>query len=548
MRDNSKNMQIIIGGAAGEGSKKAGLLIAKLFNACGYRVFIHEDYESVIRGGHNFSQISVSEEDVNAIEEKIDFLLALNKDTVIKHKEKLRKGGVLIYDSSNIKDDFSEKEAIKVSLNDIVGEAGGIPLMKNTALVSAFSKIIGMEWEKVKGVLEKELPVETEKNLEVARIAFEKTTKIKDLKEGKNTPSPLLSGNQAVALGALEAGLECYYAYPMTPSTGVLQFLSNTEGVRTFQPESEIAVINMALGSVYTGKRTMIGTSGGGFALMTEGVSLSAQSETPIVIVLSQRMGPATGVPTYEAQADLLFALNAGHGDMMRFVVAPGDVDETYYLANKALNIAWKYQMPSIILLDKELSENTYALKKDFEITKEEVVMAENNEDYRRYEGEDISPLLFPGGDGVVKVTGYEHDEKGIATENAEEIKKMHEKRLRKYEKMKKEVEKMETVKTYGKGNVAVIFWGSNKGVVLEATKKIDVKLVQPLVVQPFPEEKLKKALKEVKKVVCVETNATGQMAKVLKENGVVVDKKILKYDGRPFTVEELRKEIRKEA
>jgi 2-oxoglutarate/2-oxoacid ferredoxin oxidoreductase subunit alpha len=540
------DMQIIIGGAAGEGSKKAGLLIAKLFNAYGYRVFIHEDYESVIKGGHNFSHISASRDEKNAISEKIDFLLALNKETVVRHSEKLLDGGVLLYDSNLTEEPEIDKERVGVPLNDIVSEAEGIALMKNTALVSAFSKVIGMDFEKVKEVLRRELPVETEKNLQVAGIAYQKTEKLKDTEETGSIPLPFLSGNEAVALGAVVAGLENYFAYPMTPSTGILQFLCKIEGVRTFQPESEIAVVNAALGSAYTGRRTMIGTSGGGFALMTEGISFSAQSETPLVVALSQRMGPATGVPTYEAQGDLLFALNAGHGDMVRFVVAPGDVDEAYYLSGKALNISWKYQLPSIILLDKELSENTYNFKKEYLVEKEEVVKAENNENYNRYEGEDVSPLLFPGEGGVVKTTGYEHNKKGIATENAEEIKKMHDKRLRKYEKLKEELKDFEVAKAYKEGSVAVVFWGSTKGTVIEATKGMNVKLIQLIVIQPFLEEKIKELFIGIEKVISVEMNATSQMAQVLKMHGINVDVKITKYDGRPFTIEELKKEIEK--
>jgi 2-oxoglutarate/2-oxoacid ferredoxin oxidoreductase subunit alpha len=537
-------MQIIIGGAAGEGSKKAGLLIAKLFNSYGYRVFIHEDYESVIKGGHNFSHISVSKEEKNAINEKIDFLLALNKDAVIKHRGKLKDDGILIYDSNSIKEVELEQKKISVPLNDIVNEAEGIVLMKNTALVSAFSKIIGMDFEDVKKVFERELPIETEKNIQVAKIAYEKVEKVQEIEKAENSPMPFLSGNEAVALGGIAAGLENYFAYPMTPSTSILHYLCNVEGVRTFQPESEIAVVNAALGSAYSGKRTMVGTSGGGFALMTEGISFSAQSETPLVILISQRMGPATGVPTYEAQADLLFALNAGHGDMMRFVAVPGDVDEAYYLAGKALNISWKYQLPSIVLLDKELSENTYNFKGENDVKKEEEKRAKDDEEYNRYEGEDVSPLLFPGGEGVVKVTGYEHDKKGIATEKAEEIKAMHEKRLRKYEKLKEELKEAEVVKTYKEGKTAVVFWGSTKGVVLEATKDLDVRLIQPIIVQPFLEEKMKKSFEGVEKVICVELNATSQMAQVLKANGINVDVSINKYDGRPFTIEELKEKI----
>ncbi len=541
-----QNIGIIVGGAAGEGSKKAGHLIAKLFNAHKLRIFIHEDYGSVIKGGHNFSHLCISKEEKNATSEKIDFLLALNAQTVEKHKDKIKKTGLLICDESIEEVDFPEDKTAKVPLSDIVSEAGGIPLMKNTALISAFAKIMGVGWGKLEEVLRRELKKEPEKNIEVARLAYEKAETQKNLKEGEGEVLPLVSGNQAAAVGALYAGLENYFAYPMTPSTGVLVYLAATEGVRTFQPESEIAVINAALASAYTGKRTMIGTSGGGFALMTEGVSFSAISETPITIIMSQRLGPASGVPTYQSQGDLLFVLNSGQGDMMRFVVAPGDADEACYLTGKAVNISWKYQMPSIVLLDKEISENTYNLKGECKIEKEEALLAEDSANYNRYEGEDVSPLLFPGGEGTVKTTSYEHNKKGISTEEAEEISAMSEKRMRKYEKLKEELKEMEVVKTYKKGKTAVVFWGSVKGAVMEATKELDVGLVQILVVQPLLEEEVKKSLKGVEKIISVEENATGQMAKVLNTHGIKVDEKILKYNGRPFTIEELRREIEK--
>jgi len=542
-------MQIIVAGAAGQGSKKAGLLIGKLFNHYGYKIFIHEDYESVIKGGHNFSQISVSKEEGSAISERVDYLLALNKEAIEKHIPKLKKGGVLLYDDQieGLEESIFPKGVDKESapLKSFVEKAEGIDLMKNTALVAAFAKMAGLEWEEVKKVLERELPVKTEKNLEVAGLAFEGMEKRGEVEKLSEEPSYLLSGNQAVALGALQAGLENYYAYPMTPSTGVLRFLSGIDGVRTFQPESEIAVINSALGSAYAGKRTMIGTSGGGFALMTEGISFSAQAEIPLLITLSQRMGPATGVPTYTAQADLSFALSSGHGDMVRLIAAPGDTKEAYLLSGKCMNMAWKYQLPAILLLDKELAENTYSTKRDFHIEKEEAVIGEESEDYLRYEGEDISPVCFPGGEATVKVSGYEHDKKGIATENAEEIKEMHEKRLRKYEKLKNEVESLsEAVKVHKEGETTVVFWGSSKGAVLEATKEMDVGVLQILFMQPLPEERIKEALKGKEKIICVETNATGQLANLLSCAGVKVSEKVLKYDGRPFTVEELKRRL----
>ncbi|MFP4617121.1 MAG: 2-oxoacid:acceptor oxidoreductase subunit alpha [Candidatus Paceibacterota bacterium] len=542
------NFQIVVGGAAGDGSKKSGLVIAKLFNSYGFRVFIHEDYHSLIRGGHNFSQISVSkDEKVEAKKDKIDILLALNKDTILKHRDRMNEGGVLIHDPSYTEADLSEEEGIEITeinAQEIVNDVGGDHLMKNTALIAALAKMMGMEWHKVSEVIKRNLNKETEKNLNVAESAFNKTEQKRDTEETGNPPLPITSGNKAVALGALKAGLESCISYPMTPATGVFSFLTTVDGVRTAQPENEISVINMALGSAYSGRRTMLATSGGGFALMTETLSFSAQSEIPILIALSQRMGPATGVPTYESQGDLLFALNAGHGDMERFLVAPGDSDEAFYWSGKALNIAWRYQMPAILLIDKELSENTYTLEGHYHIDKEDIVLGDNNKDYKRYSGEDISPIQFPGGEAIIKATGYEHTEDGGSTEEPEEVKRMQEKRMRKGERLREELNILETVKTYGEGPVAVVFWGSTKGAVLEASEDLDVKLVQPVVLQPFPEQQMKDALEGSEKIICVEINAVGQLAKLMKMYGIETDEKILKYESRPFTVEELREKL----
>lgn len=543
-----ENFQIIVGGEAGEGSKKAGLIIAKIFNSLGFRVFIHEDYHSLVRGGHNFSQISIStNEKVEAKRDKIDFLLALNEDCLLQHRDKLKEGSIVLYDSAINNEVIPQEngvESIPVPIDEILKESEGTPLMKNTALVSSFSKMMGMEWDNVKTNLEKEFKKETEKNIKVAEKAYNKAEEKLDLQDNHNSPLPLMSGNKAVALGALKAGLEVCISYPMTPATGVFSFLTNVDGVRTCQPENEISVISMALGSAYSGRRTILSTSGGGFALMTESLSFSAQSEIPILIVLSQRMGPGTGVPTYEAQGDLLFALNAGHGDFERFVVTPGDADEAFYWGGKCLNIAWRYQMPSILLIDKELSENTYGLERQYEIEKEDIVEGVDSEDYKRYSNEDISPILFPGGKAVVKATGYEHTPDGVSTENPEEVKEMVEKRIRKIEKLKKELEILETVKVYGEGSTAVVFWGSTKGAVIEATKDMNVKVVQPLVLQPFPEDKMKEALEGVERIICVELNSSGQLSQVMKMNGINIDEKVLKYDARPFTVEELREKL----
>lgn len=544
---------ILIGGAAGQGSRKAGLLIAKLLNNLGYYVFIHEDYQSLIKGGHNFSQIRAADKEIFSHQEKIDFLLALDKNTIEKHQKDLAEDGIIIYNKSEV----SNGQGIGVALQEITKKEGGLPIMENTALIGAFAKIVNIDWKIVEEVLRKEFGDKTEINLKIAKRAYEETENVKKIEKVKSAnPLPLLTGNEAVALGALKAGLDMYFAYPMTPASSILHYLAEHKddfNVVVSQLENEIAVINTAIGAAYAGARTMVGTSGGGFALMTEGLSLAAQSETPIVVVESQRMAPATGVPTYSAQSDLLFALTAGHGDFVRFVIAPGDADEAFYFTGKALNLAWKYQTPVILLLDKEVSENTFAFHPEIEkkVTCEKPVLWDGKESYQRYKITEngISPLAFPGKkEAVVKATSYEHDEAGITLEeDAEAIKAMQEKRLRKFKEMEKEVEKSEeTIKIYGneKSNTAIVAWGSVKGPAKEAAEKLGIKMIQPIFLEPFPEKQVKEALEGIEKLIFVEMNSLGQLEKLFNSYGIKGNGKILKYNGRPFTAEEIEKEL----
>jgi 2-oxoglutarate ferredoxin oxidoreductase subunit alpha len=274
-------------------------------------------------------------------------------------------------------------------------------------------------------------------------------------------------------------------------------------------------------------------------------------SEAPLLIINSQRSGPATGVPTYSGQSDLLFTLNAGHGDFVRFIAAPGDANESCYWTGKLLNLSWKYQTPSILLVDKELSESTFEFDGKIldRIKKENPILWNGKGEYMRYADtkNGISPLAFPGDNAVVKGTSYEHDEKGISVEDSESIILMQEKRLRKFKEMEKEVDVSGAVNVLGnkKSKKAIIAWGSTKGVALEVADKLGLKLIQPLVLQPFPAKQFKSAMKGVDKAILVECSALGQMEKFLSCHGVKVDKSILKYDMRPFTVEELENKLK---
>ncbi len=547
-----KEYSILIGGAAGEGTRRAGLVIAKLLQEYGYYIFIYDDYQSLINGGHNFSQIRASEKKILTHNQGVDFLLALNQETIDKHKDKLNKKGVIIYNSDKIKD----CEGIGLPVETITKELGGKPIMKNTAFLGALGKTLGIDWETMEKVLREELKRGTELNLKIAHTAYKQTETLVEIEKLPSNEHPLLTGNEAVALGAVQAGLEAYIAYPMTPATSILHYLAAKQkefNLIVLQDESEISVINSAIGCAFAGKRTMVGTSGGGFALMTEGLSLAAQSETPVVVVESQRTGPATGVPTYSAQADLLFALNSGHGDFVRLVVAPGDTEESFYLTGMALNLAWKYQLPAIVLIDKAISESTFSFDESVvaQIKPEKALLWDKKGEYQRYSEtkNGISQLAFPGEpNAVIKGTSYEHDEAGItAEEEADQITRMQDKRMRKYNTLSEELDKLEAVKVYGneKSNKAIVFWGSTKGAAIEAAEKLNIRAIQPLILQPFPSKQMAKALEGVKTLISAETNVMGQLAKVLNCEGIKVDEQILKYDGRPFSPEEIENKLK---
>lgn len=547
----STDLSITIAGEAGQGSRATASIIAKTLSRAGYRVFVYEDYQSLIRGGHNFVVIRASEKEVLTHKQKSDFLVALNEDAVTKHKKNLKEDSRIIYNSDKIS--LEKENTIGIPASAIVKEAGGSQVMTNTALTAGLIKALDLNIEEFKQVLKEEFGEESnEKNTKIADKAFEQTESILHLKTlQKQARTTLLTGNQAAALGAVKAGLTSYFAYPMTPSTGILHFLAENKSelnVAVSQPENEISVINMALGAAYSGSRTMVGTSGGGFALMNETLSMATISELPVVIVESQRMSPASGVPTYNGQGDLLYTLNAGHGDIVRFLAAPGDAEETYEWAGKLMNLSWKYQTPSILLMDKHVSESSYELKEKTldKIKFESIYLSEETDEYNRYKitDEGVSPLAFPGeAETAVKSNSYEHDEKGITTEDPEEIVQMQEKRLLKFQKMREKVEEMEAVKTYGSKDAkrALLVWGSTKGAAVEAVEEIGgFKLIQIVVVEPFPKEQVAKALEKVEELIVVETNSLGQMSQVLRCNGIYPDRQMLKYNARPFTPEEI--------
>jgi len=593
-------LSVLVGGKAGDGINQAGLLLSKLLGGLGYRTYLYFDYGSLIRGGHNFSIVRAAPHRIATHRNSVDFLLALDQNSLDSHLPRLKRPANVVFDSDVVRSEAAPAGAIGLPLRKILQEEGAKPVMRNSCLIGAFARCISIEWPTLEQLLRKHIEKAVDLNLKLASRGFELSRAVMKLEALAQAALPILTGNEASGMGLVAAGLRTYIAYPMTPSSSLLHFLADVAdefSLKVIHPENEIAVMLMALGFSYAGERVAVGTSGGGFCLMTEGLSLAGAAELPIVVFVGQRPSPSTGLPTYTAQSELQFVLSAGHGEFVRFVVAPGDAEEAFYWSRVALDMTWKYQTPSIVLSDKTLSEGGF----NFDLAEARPakgpwdagsfpgpLMWDGKGAYARYRDTDagahagsgpnegeaagspdtagstaegnasgpgehpgsgagVSPLAFPPARGaVIKVNSYEHDEYGITTEEASETKKMYEKRLRKGNYLAQELENYETVRVYGKkdSELAVLCWGSNKGVCAEVGDKLGLRVIQPVVLSPFPTRQFEAALDGVKKLVSVENNATGQIANLVKLHGFGVESRISKYDGRPFSYEELKAEL----
>ncbi len=342
---------IKIGGEAGMGLVTVGDILSRVFAKTGYHVFAHQDYESRIRGGHNFYQLRVSDSPVMSSLRRVDIVVALDKASLELHGPELTDGGFLIYDSETIREKRAGKRFVDVPFRKIATEEGGSPVMANIVATGAVLGMLGMDLSPLLELMPRSFGKKgadiIQGNVKAAtrgyRYAKEHCAGCRFLPPEPSGAKIIMNGTEGVAVGALASGVKFYSAYPMTPSTGVMNFIaarSKRYGVVVEQAEDEIAALNMALGASFAGVRAMTGSSGGGFALMTEALSLAGITETPIVIAEAQRPGPATGLPTRTEQADLLFILHAGHGEFPRVVFAPGTPWEAIHLTNRAFELA----------------------------------------------------------------------------------------------------------------------------------------------------------------------------------------------------------------
>ena len=541
----------LVGGKAGEGVKKAGSVAAHIFSSIGRHVFQMDDYMSLIRGGHNFSVVSTSPRWISSHYLKANLVVNFDKRSCETHMNDIAENGIMIFNS----DEQELENGIGIPLTSEAEKYPMKNLMYGVGAVAILSATIGFEKDKMNQIIRSEYPRGIEDNISFADTIYDIVSPdcgVKFLLEKGDKKRPIITGNEAISLGAIAGGLNVYYGYPMTPASSILHFLAKEAenfGLAVVHAESEIAVINMAIGSAFTGAKSVVGTSGGGFALMIEGYSLAGITEAPVLIILSQRPGPATGVPTYTEQADLSFALTAGHGDFLRIVASPRTVREAYYLTAELLDLVWKFQTPGILLTEKHLSESSMTVEIDLEKSKWAEPILHKDGEYKRYldTNDGISPMLFPPSKQIIKWNSYEHDEFGITTENAERISFMHDKRNRKLNTLVEHLKKQDTVKIIrGENPFNIITYGSTYMSVLEALKYGDLNptIIAPIYLSPLPTWELEE-FKNQNNIV-VEQSSTGQFSSLLQEKaGLNIKTTIKRYDGRPFDPIELSTKLK---
>lgn len=555
------DVSIVLCGSAGQGLKTIEVVLVHILKQSGYNVFSTKEYMSRIRGGSNSTQIRVSEENIKSMKFKIDILIPLDMDAIDHVAHRLTKSTVIIGDKDSFKQ--SKYEILNIPFLKIAQEVGN-KLYENVvacgAILALFNKDLSLLNEYINTKFGKKGEDVVNSNIEAAKRGHKRgkelydnsVVKIEIKTNAKIKDDYFLNGNDAIGFGALMGGCNFISSYPMSPGTGVLTFLSQHSKemeIVVEQAEDEIAAVNMSIGAWYAGSRALVTTSGGGFALMGEGVSLSGVLETPTVIHLAQRPGPGTGLPTRTEQGDLEVALYSGHGEFPRIILAPTTIEKTVKVVAEAFNVADKYQVPVIILSDQYFLDTTYNTKTIDLDVKIENHFVKTTKDYSRYKLTEsgISPRGIPSfGEGLVCVDSDEHDENGRITEDLNMRIKMVDKRLKKLELITEEA--LPPIFTGDEAyETLVIGWGSTYNVIKEALSLINNKKISHLhFTQVYPiSKKAKEYLEKAKNIIIVENNSTAQFSKLLKiYTGIEIKNKILKYNGIHFYLEELVEKI----
>lgn len=573
MQQQTYQRQWKIAGKAGEGEMVSSKLMAKVFKLLGLSVFAYYEYPSLIKGGHQTGQVLATSHQTEYVSQrkKVDVFVALNQAALNGHESELSSSTIVIVNQpqSGIDSNISEPIAPKgisdrkylLPLSELAKTYAASPLAANIAVLGVSAWCLNLPTDLFIQVITQEFAAKGDAvvsaNLQTFNAAYNHAkeanlpqfTAPSQLKD----QNILLTGNEAVGLGALAGGVQFYSAYPMTPASGLMHYLAEQQHhypIIVKHAEDEIAAINHAIGASFAGVRAMTGSAGGGFALMVESVSLLGVTELPLVIMVGQRPGPATGLPTWTTQADLQFVLHAGHGEFPRIVLTPGTIQEHFACAKASFLLAEKYQVPVFILSDKYLLESQQTMRKPIlkHTVKRESMAPKNlaaTNIYRRYELIDggVSPRSIPGQPhGLHMANSYEHDEYGFATELAEDTIAQNTKRL---QKMSLWHDQLPAPQLFGqkKVKVCLVSWGSTINVTAGVVSHLadQVSAVHLPCVWPFPTSKLEELTASAETVVVIEGNATGQLQQLIQqETKIKVHDALRRFDGRPFYQEDI--------
>ncbi|MBU5677167.1 2-oxoacid:acceptor oxidoreductase subunit alpha [Alkaliphilus sp. MSJ-5] len=568
-----KNLTLLIGGIQGEGVVSLGTNLMKTLSNLGYYTYGNRNFSSRIKGGNTTMTISIGVEKQLYSEDRLDIILALDKETIDLFNRKLKPNGLILFDSILSSKDLSYKKDSLIPL-PITEIAKGLsaPIIKNTCALGFLGRLMGLNENELSQALKEKYHTKgdeiVEKNLKALKEAynydgdiFNKEDYFLSIPEKKSSKAVMM-GNEAIGFGALMAGCRFIPSYPITPASEVMEYMGKVlprYGGAMVQVEDEIAAITMAVGASYGGVRSMTATSGPGISLMMEGIGLAGITETPVVIADIQRGGPSTGLPTKHEQSDLFAIYYGGHGEYSNIILSPSTVEDCFYDTIRAFNLADKYQCPVFILSDlslglspqtiDDLDYNQVVIDRGKVVIKDELSNIERGT-FKRYRltEDGISPRSFPGMlNGGHHVTGIEHNELGLPLEKPENRKNMMEKRLSKTAPLENE-ESIDIYRTNNSNNTLFLTFGSVFGAIKEAAylsdKKIDFGAIR--MIRPLPKKQLTSLLENYDKIVIVENNYRKQLASIIKEELGYHNKihSITKYDGTNFTINELVEKI----
>lgn len=558
------DINVLIGGAAGQGIQTVGDLLVGVCRRAGLYVFAANDYESRIRGGHSFVQLRICDHPVQASCRPLHLIVAMDAETKRRHRDRLVPGGTMVSDSGDQDADAAGMDGDYAVPITYIAEGAGGTVMANTVAAGACLALLGAPEALFEAALQEQFASADDavraKNLTAAQNGYRALGDARSswafTWPAATSPKIVMNGARSLALGALAADCRIGAFYPMSPATGIMQALSelsDTYPLVVEQAEDEISAVNMIIGASLAGARALTATSGGGFCLMTEGLGLAGITETPVVIINSQRPGPATGLPTRTAQGDLLFVINAAQDEFPRFVFAPTTAQDAFDTMIRAFDLSDKYQVPAIILTDHFFNDALCIMEEAFVAPQQithHVVTDDDLEDplnYRRFAltQSGISPRALPcRGSALVKVSGNEHLEDGHISEDRDNRTVMVDKRFAKVAAMIREMRPPQG--EHPSAETLLVGWGSTAGAINEAVarlraQQLDVGSLIFSDIWPFPAKAVSAAIAQASRIIMVEANATAQLGRLMRqETGRGPDGVILKYDGRPFTPEDI--------